>query len=1170
MLDNSKRVLIAVLALFTVTTVTTGTSFIPDNSLSQDAKFWKAWGVKPEYQTAGTGGAASIKLTFPDKESSGGITSTQIPVKGGDILNLTFRARGEGALSCHLFQYDADRKIVVKDMRDPGTLGPDWKDFTLKDTISSGTAFLSLNLLFHKTGGWFEISNVRLEETGTEKTVRSLNPRRMGAKGPAACWTFDEGDSDGFTVYDRAGVCSGDLTTGAVFTVGRFGRGVQFDGISGKIVGDEAPVLGQNFTIAAWFKTDYLNDNPHNIVGNHTILGGDVHGCPLFRVNRNGCLTLVRSDIEAVAFSNGVVKPGIWTHVAVTYSTNGKCVFYINGHPAGESTVNHQPFSDFNHVSLGQSCAGGPVYAMKGELDEVRVYDRTLSGGEVGALASDRELPPAENAERAGRRKGTVTLHLKSGAPCNWFTFGKPVVFSPDGGIVPASVTEVKCRVYDAYGKQVAERTASRSEFMSNGWTWSPATPGFYELAFAYNAGGKETPLNWEYNLQTGRGTTKSFVRERQNIAVMPPCTGKRPVQFGTQLEQMDEEMIRIAADMGFSFARIWVYWGWNWDGTRIANPARGVFQWKGYDRDVELLERYGFKDNYMTIWGTPAWASPFPDKKKIDIVASYAAYAPSDMNDWNHFLEAIIQHYGQKIKTWEIWNEEHLPTSTCYWKDSPAKYAELLQNGYNTIKRVQPEATVILGGMGGKRYLPFYRELLKVCNTAPFDLMSMHGSWPGPGIGSYRELEKEFSAPGRPWMSTEWHAILLAPCAQPPSETALAQRMILDLCDHLKTGAGRITLFHMQGQYEKEILPVAFADGSFAHAYGLFRAKPWNEPRLAAAVMRTFMDQIEETLVFRGVSDLDGRQRVLWFEDHGRTMAVIWSISSSPAPLDTRLRQGLAGTKVTSWEGSPVAPDGEIIMHADRMLFVKGIPAELLKSLTPSSVALNPDEQKNKVKVAYTAPDGVYQNAALLKVDGSLAVNEASIRWNESDWKYVERLAPQADGLKARFAVSIDKNGMDLIVEVNDKTFVQNEKPSELWRGDCVEVALDADGSGSSGAQNEFILALSPQGPLIYKSAAATSLGGGIPTHWTQANSPLEFGNIHVKHENGKIRYMVHIDASELYPFVLDAAPAKIVRMSVLVNNNDGKGRAGFLEWGSGIGNAKDPSLYGILKPSN
>ncbi|MBL8994534.1 MAG: hypothetical protein JNM63_14410, partial [Spirochaetia bacterium] len=57
-------------------------------------------------------------------------------------------------------------------------------------------------------------------------------------------------------------------------------------------------------------------------------------------------------------------------------------------------------------------------------------------------------------------------------------------------------------------------------------------------------------------------------------------------------------------------------------------------------------------------------------------------------------------------------------------------------------------------------------------------------------------------------------------------------------------------------------------------------------------------------------------------------------------------------------------------------------------------------------------------------------------------------------------------------------------------------------------------------------------------------------------------------IDQTELYPFNYEEAAFKAIRFSVLVNNNNGKGREGYLEWSSGIGAGKNPGFYGKLEP--
>jgi len=58
---------------------------------------------------------------------------------------------------------------------------------------------------------------------------------------------------------------------------------------------------------------------------------------------------------------------------------------------------------------------------------------------------------------------------------------------------------------------------------------------------------------------------------------------------------------------------------------------------------------------------------------------------------------------------------------------------------------------------------------------------------------------------------------------------------------------------------------------------------------------------------------------------------------------------------------------------------------------------------------------------------------------------------------------------------------------------------------------------------------------------------------------------YKVHVDWSEFYPFSFDEK--KPLRFSLVVNNNDGNGRLGWLEWGEGIAGEKNASLFGKIQ---
>ncbi|MDZ4199637.1 MAG: LamG-like jellyroll fold domain-containing protein [Kiritimatiellia bacterium] len=978
------------------------------------------------------------------------------------------------------------------------------------------------------------------------------------ASGPVAWWTFNAGDVSGITTYDHAGSHHGDLTDGAEFVTGRWGGGIRFDGANGSLICDSAPALGQNFTLAAWFKSDHLSESRW-----HSIYSGSGKGCPYFRVHDDGALALVSADVSVLAHSRGRVVSGEWHHVAVTYSEDGRYAFYIQGQPAGSGKVTPVLFADAVRVSLGRVATGGPPRPMKGELDDVRAYDRVLSGEEISVLAQSGDLESASADSIAARRKPTLTLLLRAKADDQWFTFGDPVVFAPVAH-VSEEITALRGTVVDALDNRVADVVVSRESLVSEGWGWSPPHPGYFEIAFTLITKAGEQPLVTRYSQQTSRGTVREFERQRWAVAVMPPVRDRRLRQFGFSYGNGGEWEMRLARHVGLlGFAR-WhlIPWGAKFVDESVAvEPEEGKYRWEITDPHVSLFKQYGLppEDIVGNVCFTPAWASPHPEDRSIQIGAiARTVYAPVRMEVFSNFMRALVSRYQNDIRVWEIWNEPHLPGGSIFWKDTPENFVKLMRAGYAAVKEVQPDAEVWIGGMGGRRYLPFYEALLKA-GGVPFDRIPMHGSW--QEISGFRELERKYGMESKPWVSSEWHAILIRASRNPPSEAELALRMIVDLCYQLQTGVERVALFNMRESGEKELLPVAFADGSFQGSSGLFRFSPRMEPRLPAVTMRTFLDQVESHLVYRGVSDLDPEQRLVWFDDAGATLAVLWT-EGAAAPVDARLQPMLVSACVTTGEGYPLTiADDPMMVEPTRLYFIRNIPAADLAALPRSTATLHPEERV--AKTLKDVPSGVYTRKRIL--NDALQPEAANVMWNEKDWTYFELLSPEAEGFSARFAVSLGARALELMVEVTDRVHVQDEPFPRYWEGDSVQFGLDADGTAGSGGQTEYVLALTADGPVLFKSAVA-SLGGGIPERWSSAGRPLEHGRARIVREGDKTFYFARIDASELYPYLPDTD--KPLRFSLLVNNNDGKGRAGFRQWSGGIGAEKDGSYYGVLNP--
>jgi hypothetical protein len=190
-----------------------------------------------------------------------------------------------------------------------------------------------------------------------------------GGSGPVGQWLFNEGASS--TAADSSGV-GNDLTRfgGASWASGA----ATFDADASSFFAASTHIIPTgDFSITAWV-------NPTNLSGYYDIVtqytGGD-GGRLLFYINQtSGLLTLY---IGAGVDSSGGVSSGSWQMVAVTRS-GSTVTFYIGGSSSGTASL------ATDAQQSGTFKVGGIVDPYLGSIDDVRVYNRALSAGEITTL----------------------------------------------------------------------------------------------------------------------------------------------------------------------------------------------------------------------------------------------------------------------------------------------------------------------------------------------------------------------------------------------------------------------------------------------------------------------------------------------------------------------------------------------------------------------------------------------------------------------------------------------------------------------------------------------------------------------------------------------------------------------------------------------------------------
>lgn len=130
-----------------------------------------------------------------------------------------------------------------------------------------------------------------------------------------------------------------------------------------------------------------------------------------------------------------------------------------------------------------------------------------------------------------------------------------------------------------------------------------------------------------------------------------------------------------------------WVRFDFDWS---VIEPRPHGYQVKNVDRVVERLARADIRILGIIAY-TPAWANGGKPNK---------FHPPADARAFAEFAAYLAARYSAKgVHAWEIWNEPNLGQ---FWGNAPdpAAYAALLKQVYPAIKKSDPGAWVVTGGL--------------------------------------------------------------------------------------------------------------------------------------------------------------------------------------------------------------------------------------------------------------------------------------------------------------------------------------------------------------------------------------------------------------------------------------------------------------------------------------
>ena len=195
-----------------------------------------------------------------------------------------------------------------------------------------------------------------------------------------------------------------------------------------------------------------------------------------------------------------------------------------------------------------------------------------------------------------------------------------------------------------------------------------------------------------------------------------------------------------------------------------IVEPEKGKFDWRWTDRILAADEAAGLQT--LALLGTPpVWAADTEIKKGHKNSTMAGRRKPANIKDWENYITQVATRYKGRIKYWEIGNEMdfHPPATPASFSGTTEEYFEMLKTAYNAIKKIDPEAKVLVCGFGHgalcDRNMPY--DLLKMGAANYCDYYNIHsyqGLW---GIDKLLAAVNAAKPGMKMWQSEQmWHTI--------------------------------------------------------------------------------------------------------------------------------------------------------------------------------------------------------------------------------------------------------------------------------------------------------------------------------------------------------------------------------------------------------------------------
>lgn len=631
--------------------------------------------------------------------------------------------------------------------------------------------------------------------------------------------------------------------------------------------------------------------------------------------------------------------------------------------------------------------------------------------------------------------------------------------------------------------------------------------------------------------------------------------------------------------------------------------PGPERWNFHSLDEKLDSLEGTGIRLR-STLAYTPPWAALPPAKSRQESRNRLPRF-----DAWRTYVETLVKRYRGRIEFYEVWNEPDLRG----FADFPAeKFVELQRAAFEIIKAVSPELVVASGGFAtvrpeheGGRTLKFHQKTLELAGKS-FDLHSYHEHGP---FDNYPYLLDHVFLPMRrkygitqPWIASET-AIHSANGNEVPQAETLFKKLIFSW----SRGAVGYTWYnlinsgenpgygeHNFGMLTRRLEP-KFVYGVYNMITGTYREaaylRQFDSEEPYQFLFRTPQELLlagwnrtgeEGSRLFFLESDASGAERIDLLGNRtpaahsgggtvyeigrfGATLALKGATKTGSPRLIAELllppnripgRAAPASLRLTNpWRGARhfrLLPESAVRRLPEEVTLKGGETRELPLVLADSPAA----ELVAAVKIAgdgWPEPlrvSGVIRQARLIpagEIDGNREPDFRLERYSdlvtpwENDPATAHLIWRDARDLSAQIRLGSDGTDFLLRVDVEDDLHAPTRTPERLWNGDSVQFAL-----AFSGQSGYFELGAAENGDNPH--SGVWQVPAGFSTAAVRRAMRTE-----VRRSGTRTIYQFRI------PWQAFGADAKLrepgVRFNLIVNDNDGDRRKGWLQIAPGLG---------------